>query len=81
MDIKYYLYTYFILPPFSANNTKEKKKGGENMPFEITAEFEKIEDAEIAANRLKAIVGIEHITITKPVFHIIRTDGVDHGGF
>ena len=38
------------------------------MPFEITAEFEKIEDAEIAANRLKTIVGVEHITITKPVF-------------
>ena len=37
------------------------------MPYEITAEFEKIEYAEIAANRLKSFAGIENVTITRPI--------------
>ena len=38
------------------------------MPFEITAEFENIEYAEMAANRLKAFTDVKRVTITKPIF-------------
>jgi hypothetical protein len=38
------------------------------MAVKITAEFERIEEAENAATKIKSAVGIEKFTITRPVF-------------